>query len=67
MIINKKGRYRIDLDIHRISSSELFSFVQGFVIRPGHENLVAMGAVDTIADDSIRKIHISLFCFLKGL
>ena len=44
-----------------------FAFVQGFVIRPGHENLVAMGAVDTIADDSIRKIHISLFCFLKGL
>ena len=35
-----------------------FAFVQGFVIRPGHENLVAMGAVDTIADDSIRKFHI---------
>ena len=35
----------------------LYNFVKGFVIRPGHENLVAMGAVDTIADESIRQIH----------
>ena len=29
---------------------------QGFVIRPGHENLVAMGAVSTIADDEIISV-----------
>jgi hypothetical protein len=29
---------------------------QGFVIRPGHENLVAMGAVSTIADDEILSV-----------
>ncbi len=28
--------------------------LQGFVIRPGHENLVSMSAVDTIADEGIR-------------
>ena len=27
--------------------------MQGFVLRPGHENLVAMGAIDTIADSDI--------------
>ena len=27
---------------------------QGFVVRPGHENLVAMTAVNTIADPAIR-------------
>ena len=27
-----------------------------FVVRPGHENLVAMTAVNTIADDAIRDV-----------
>ncbi len=34
-------------------SNKLHNF-QGFVIRPGHENLVSMSAVDTIADEGIR-------------
>ena len=29
---------------------------QGFVVRPGHENLVAMTAVNTIADEAIRDV-----------
>ena len=29
---------------------------QGFVVRPGHENLVAMGAVSTVADENIRGV-----------
>ena len=36
--------------------SYLSKCLQGFVIRPGHENLVAMGAVSTIADDAIIEI-----------
>ena len=28
--------------------------LQGFVLRPGHENLVAMGAISTVADDAIK-------------
>merc|ERR1719350_2591913 len=31
-------------------------FEKGFVVRPGHENLVAMGAVSTVADENIRDI-----------
>ena len=27
--------------------------LQGFVVRPGHENLVAMGAISTKADPDI--------------
>ena len=29
--------------------------LQGFVLRPGHENLVAMGAISTVADDAIKR------------
>ena len=29
-------------------------YFQGFVLRPGHENLVAMGAISTVADDAIK-------------
>ena len=29
---------------------------QGFVLRPGHENLIAMSAVNTIADEAIRDV-----------
>ncbi len=36
-----------------LNSNKLHN-LQGFVIRPGHENLVSMSAVDTIADDGIR-------------
>ena len=31
------------------------SYLQGFVLRPGHENLVAMGAISTVADDAIKR------------
>ena len=30
--------------------------LQGFVLRPGHENLIAMSAVNTIADQAIRDV-----------
>ena len=33
-----------------------FRFLQGFVLRPGHENLVAMSAISTVADDAIKQI-----------
>ena len=31
-----------------------YSPTQGFVVRPGHENLVAMGAISTIAEHDIH-------------
>lgn len=31
----------------------IFILIQGFVVRPGHENLVAMGAISTKADPDI--------------
>ena len=33
-----------------------FRILQGFVLRPGHENLVAMSAISTVADDAIKQI-----------
>ena len=33
--------------------------LQGFVLRPGHENLIAMSAVNTIADEAIRDVPAS--------
>ena len=33
-----------------------FRLLQGFVLRPGHENLVAMSAISTVADDAIKQI-----------
>ena len=31
----------------------MINITQGFVVRPGHENLVAMGAISTKADPDI--------------
>ena len=48
-------QFKINEFVIRILWLKSFSFsLQGFVIRPGHENLVAMGAVDTIAEEAIR-------------
>ena len=44
--------FALPIKLHSSSSN----FLQGFVIRPGHENLVAMGAVSTIAEEAI--IHV---------
>ena len=42
--------------VEKINAIYDSTVLKGFVVRPGHENLVAMTAVNTIADEAIRDV-----------